>query len=124
MADFILFCLTFLLVLCLYELFIVKKYLRDDTSSKKKNDKDPFEITYLVKRYHLDMEKISYNQLLQLVAIISSFDISLIVSIILLIDSFIFKVLIGFICTLVIIIVSYHFVYLFYKKKGMVKNEL
>ena len=86
--------------------------------------KDPFEITYLVKRYHLDMEKISYNQLLQLVAIISSFDISLIVSIILLIDSFIFKVLIGFICTLIIIIVSYHFVYLFYKKKGMVKNEL
>ncbi|MBQ6405188.1 MAG: hypothetical protein IJJ63_03930 [Bacilli bacterium] len=121
MEEVILFLLTFLLVLVIYELFIVRKYRRNDID-KKENEKDPFEILYLVKRYNLDMRKVSYNQLLQLVALVSSFDIALIVSIITRFESFLLILLVGIILTFIVIIVSYHFIYLFYKKKGMIKN--
>lgn len=121
MEEVILFLLTFLLVLVIYELFIVRKYRRND-KDKKENEKDPFEILYLVKRYNLDMRKVSYNQLLQLVALVSSFDIALIVSIITRFKSFLLILLVGIILTFIVIIVSYHFIYLFYKKKGMIKN--
>ena len=77
MSEIILFLLTFLLIFLLYQLFIVKK------AKRKKNRKEPLEITYLAKKYHLDLEKVSYNQLLQLIAITSSFDISVIVTLIL-----------------------------------------
>ena len=121
MEEVILFLLTFLLILIIYELFIVRKYRRNDID-KKENEKDPFEILYLVKRYNLDMRKVSYNQLLQLVALVSSFDIALIVSIITRFESFLLILLVGIILTFIVIIVSYHFIYLFYKKKGMIKN--
>ena len=80
-------------------------------------------MTYLVRKYHLDMEKVSYPQLLQIIALVSSFDIALIVSIILMIENFILSMIIGFISTIIIILVSYHLVYLFYKKKGLIKDE-
>ena len=70
----------------------------------------------------LDFDKIPYNQLLQLIAIISSFDISLIVSVIMNINNFILEIVIGFVLTIVVIVASYHLIYLFYKKKGMIKN--
>ena len=82
-----------------------------------------FEIKYLQARYKLDMKKINYNQLLQICAITSSFDISFIVYLIGIINNFILRVLGGFIFTLGIIMLSYHLVYLFYKKKGMIINE-
>jgi membrane-associated HD superfamily phosphohydrolase len=118
MQEIILFLLTYLFVLILYELFIVRR-----AKSKKKTKKDPIEVTYLVRKYHLDMKKVNYNQLLQIIALTSSFDIALIVSIIVLLKNFILEILVGFIATLVIIMLSYHLVYLFYKKKGMIKNE-
>ena len=120
MEEIILFLLNFLLVLVIYELFVVRKYRIDDKKSKIK-EKEPFEIQYLIKRYHLDMGKVSYNQLLQLVALVSSFDIALIVSIIIRLDSFLLILLVGILLTFVVIVVSYYFIYLFYKKKGMIK---
>ena len=120
MQEIILFILTYLFVLILYELFIVR---RAKSKKKTKKDRDPIEVTYLVRKYHLDMKKVNYNQLLQIIAFTSSFDIALIVSIIVLLKNFILEILVGFIATLVIIMLSYHLVYLFYKKKGMIKNE-
>ena len=117
MKDIALFIMTFLFTLLLYELFIVKR------AKNEKKKKEPLEVTYLVNHYHLDLKKISYPQLLQIIAITSSLDISIVVTIILLIPNFFLEILVGFVSTLVIILLSYHFVYLFYKKKGMIKHE-
>ncbi len=122
MEDVLLFIFTFILILVIYELFVVRKYRKNDLGERKKELKDPFEIVYLQRKYRLDMDKISYNQLLQMVAITSSFDIALIVSIVLMFKSFLLIVFGGFIITIITIVVSYHFIYLFYKKKGMIKN--
>lgn len=115
--ELILFVITFIFVFLLYQFFIVRR------AKSKKKPKEPFEVTYLVLKYKLDLKKVNYNGLLRVISLVSSFDIALVVTIILLLKSFILEVIVGFISTIVIILVSYHLVYLVYKKKGMIKNE-
>ncbi len=126
MEEIVLFIMSFIFIFIIYQLFIIgpaKRRVKDKKKAKDRERKELVEIKYLVKRYKIDLNKISYNQLLQIVAITSSFDISLIVSVILLFDNFILEILVGFFATLLIIMMSYHLVYLFYKKKGMIINE-
>ena len=129
MEELGLFILSFIFILLIYQIFIIrpaKKRKNNKSKGRKKKEdtsKELFEIKYLQARYKLDMKKINYNQLLQICAITSSFDISFIVYLIGIINNFILRVLGGFIFTLGIIMLSYHLVYLFYKKKGMIINE-
>ena len=121
MEDLVLFLLSYLFVFFLYQIFVVARAKRSDKKGKKR--KDPIEVSYLVRQYHLDLEKVNYNQLLQIIAIVSSFDIALIVSIIGVFNNYILSIVGGFLFTLIIIFLSYYLVYLFYKKKGMIDNE-
>ena len=113
--ELILFLVSFIVIFLLYQFFIIKK--------AKKKSKDPIEVTYLVSKYKLDLKRVNYKRLLLVISLVSSFDIALIVSVIMLLDSFILEVVVGFIFTLIIILGSYHLVYLVYKKKGMIINE-
>ena len=85
MEELSLFLLSFVFVFLIYQFFIVRRAKKNHA---KKGKKDPIEISYLVRKYHLDLKKVHYNQLLQIVALVSSFDISLVVSIILLLKTF------------------------------------
>jgi len=130
MEEFILFVMSFIFIFIIYEIFIVspaKKRVRDKKKNHKRKDKNKnkelFEIMYLKGRYRLNMEKINYNQLLQICAIVSSLDIALIVTIMGFIDNFILKILGALVFTVIVILLSYHLVYVFYKKKGMINNE-
>ena len=121
MKELVLFGMCFILVFIIYEIFVVNV-----TKMRRKKGnyrKDPLEITYLKTRYHLNMRKVDYNQLLQIDAIVSSFDIALAVSIINRLDGLLLEIVGGFIIMIVIILISYHLIYLFYKKKGMINNE-
>ncbi len=123
MEELVLFILSFILVLIVYEIFIVTPAKRRKSKrGRKSKDKEVLEVLYLVKRYRLDLEKVNYNQLLQIVAITSSLDISIICSLIMLFDNFIIRILVGGLSIVLVLLISYHIVYLFYKKKGMIKN--
>ena len=119
MKEIILFVLTFIFVLMIYEIFVVSK-----TKKKKAKGEDdgrePIEIAYLIKRYKLNMKKVNYNQLLQIVALVSSFDISVVVTLVNIPMNFILCILLGFVSCIGLILLSYHLVYLFYKKTGMI----
>ncbi len=115
--ELILFLLSFIFVFLLYQLIIVRR------AKSKKKKKEPFEVTYLVGKYNLDLKKVNYNKLLRIISLVSSLDIALVVTLILLFDNFLVEIIVGFIATLVTIITSYHLVYLGYKRKGMIKNE-
>ena len=60
MQELVLFLLTFVFVLILYEIFIVNRAKKSKKKVNKK-DKDPIEVNYLVRKYHLDMKKVNYN---------------------------------------------------------------
>ncbi len=123
MEELVLFGLTYLFVFIIYQIFIVGPAKK----RKKKNiktDKEVFEVRYLTVKYKLDLDKISYNQLIQICALVSSFDISIAVTIMTFTKNFILEMLLGFGSIFILIFISYHMVYLFYKKKGMIKNEL
>ena len=120
MQEFILFSLSFILMYLIYQIFVVRKAIK---YYNKKDKKSPIEVLYLVNRYNLDLKKINYKQLLQIISIVSSLDIALSVSLIVNIKNFFLEVFGGFIFVILIILISYHCVYLFYKRKGMIKNE-
>ena len=123
MQELILFLMSFVLVFIIYQIFIIIPVKRSRTS-KKKNvvKKDPLEVKYLSAMYGLNLKKVNYNQLLQICAIVSSLDISICVSLIGLVNGLLTELFVGFISIVALIYVSYYFVYLFYKKKGMIKN--
>ena len=115
--ELILFVISFFIVFLLYRIFVVRK------AKSKKKAKEPFEVTYLVNKYKLDLKKVNYKRLLNVISVVSSFDIALIVAIMVLCNSFILEIIVGFVSTLIIILVSYHLVYLVYKRGGMIKDE-
>lgn len=114
MQEIILFIMCYIFVLLIYEFFLV--------GPAKKNKKELLEVKFLITKYHLDIDKINYNQLLQLCAITSSLDIAISVNLILLVDGLIFELLVGFVAIIILIFISYYLIYLFYKKKGMIKD--
>ena len=122
MEEIILFLLTFVLLFVLYQLIFIIPAKKKDNNKKKKEKKELLEIRYLKNRYTLDFDKISYPQLLQICAITSSLDMAIAVTVVARIHSFLWEIVVGFVTICILIVFSYHLVYLFYKKKGMVKN--
>ena len=120
MQELVLFSLSFILIFIIYQVFVITNAKKN---YKKKNGKYPIEILYLEKRYNLDMKKVKYNNLLQVVAITTSIDVSLTVSFISNVKNFFIEIFGGFIFMIMIILISYHSVYLFYRRKGMIKDE-
>jgi len=127
MEELILFFLTFLLLFMIYQIFLIGP-LKEENLEKRKNkknkktDKELLEIKYLKSRYDLDLNKIKRNQLLQICAITSSLDMAIAVTVVAFIKSFLWEIVVGFVVVISLIYISYYFVYLFYKKKGMVRN--
>ena len=113
--ELIMFLLCFFLVLIIYEIFIVRR-------AKQNKNKYPMEVKYLITKYHLNMKKVDYFQLLQIVALVSSFDISFIVSVVMILDFYLWQIIAVLALVIPVIFVSYHFVGMFYRKRGMTKN--
>ena len=128
MKEIILFIACFILVFICYQVFFIlpmKKYRKNKKNGKKKKIKEKkelAEIRFLVTKYKLDLDKVNYNKLLLVVSFVSSFDITLIVTIITLFDSYLVSFLLAAVLVLPIVLISYWLVYKFYEKKGMIKN--
>lgn len=118
MQEIILFILCFLFILVIYEIFVVAKSKKNE--KKKKENKQPAEVKYLISKYKFDLKKINYHRLLQVCAFVSSFDMALIVTLAMLVENYLLQLLIVVVLVIPVILVSYHFVYLCYKKKGLI----
>lgn len=107
----------FLVIYIFYLIFGVLK-------RKKFNvDKIPVELRFLIKKYHLDMSKINYRSIMNMIGLASSFVISFTAT-------FIFKyiknellmILIGGLMIIPLIFITFNFIGLYYRKKGYVTN--
>ncbi len=117
MKHIILFIMTYIFVFLIYQIFIVRK------AKRRNSKKRPMEINYLIQKYNIDINKINYKKLLKVVALISSLDISIIVTIVTLFDNYLIQIIIVFILVIPIIMISYNFVGMYYKKGGINKDE-
>lgn len=115
MTEVIVFLLTFIVVFLIYELILIRKY------KKGNNDKRPVEVTYLLNRYNLDLQKVNYKKLLNIVSFVSSFDIAIVVTVMGLTDNFLLELLIGCFLTIIVILSSYSILGKIYQKKGYTK---
>lgn len=118
MEQLILFGLSFLFVLVIYEIFIVSKAKKDEKN--KKENKQPVEIKYLMAKYKLNLKKVDYHELLHVCAVVSSFDMALIVSLAHIFENGLLQMLVVLLLVVPVILVSYHIVYLIYKKRGLI----
>jgi hypothetical protein len=79
-----LFVVTFIVVFIIYNFTFIRSYNQEKKLKKGKVDKrrkEPMEIQLLKNYYKVDISKLKYTSVLRKIAFISSFDISLIVSI-------------------------------------------
>ena len=104
MEEIVLFFMAFIVVLVLYHLFVIKKAKKGDL------DKLPTEVMYIKHKYNLHVDKSNYKKILNTVAIVSSFDIALIVSLTLLVNNFFLQLLVIIISSPIIFLISYHLV--------------
>ena len=129
LEEVILFFICFILVLILYEIFIVfpmKNYRKKKSRGKnfKKNRNDPVEIKYLIFKYGLNIEKVNYDKLLRIVSVVSSFDIAVVVSVVAIIEKFgyVWQMILSIFIIVPLFLITYGLVAKYYKKKGMIKN--
>ena len=115
MTEIVVFLLTFLVVLLIYELILVRKCKKD------KKIKKPIEVQYLVNCYNLDLKKVNYKRLLNIISLVSSLDIAIVVTIIGLTNNFLLEIIIGSFLTVILILASYYIVGKIYQKKGYCK---
>lgn len=118
MQEVILFLLTFLIIFVIYEIVVVARAKKN--LKKKKDNKQPMEVKYLMYKYKFDLKKINYKRLLHVCAAVSSIDMALIVSVSMIFDSYMFQLITAVVLIVPVILISYHFVYLIYKKKGLI----
>lgn len=118
MQQLILFLLSFLFILVIYEIFIVSKAKKNE--KKKIENKQPVEVKYLMAKYKLNLKKINYHELLHVCALVSSLDMALIVSLAHLFENSFLQILLILVLVVPVILVSYHIVYLVYKKRGLI----
>ena len=117
MKELILFIMCFAFVFFLYQIFFVKPAKKENNTKK-----ELLEIKFLESFFKLDLKKIKYEQLLQICAIVTSINISLTVTVVCNVNGLFIELIAGFISIFLLNVINYYFVYLFYKKKGMIKN--
>lgn len=108
MKEIIYFILTFLIIYLIYYVASIRKV-------KKNKKKIPVEVEYLILCYHIDTKKIPYLNFMNTIAIVGSFDIALVATLVSLIDGIIWQLLFGFVFVVPVIIISFMLVGKYYK---------
>ncbi len=105
------FIFTFIIIYLLYFFTIIMR-----TNSQNKFTKS-LEITYLINRYNINIEKLNYKRLMHIIALANSLIISVTFLVTNFINRLIFKLIIGFIILIVLEILVYHMIGKIYQIK-------
>lgn len=112
MKEFIIYLVTLGFIYLVYFALII-------TNKKRKIQyKKSSEIIYLERKYKLDVNKIGMNKLMHILALANAFIIANTMVIINLVDGYLFKIMLGFVVILPMIIGVYHLVGTYYQSHG------
>lgn len=132
------FIITTAITYLIYYLFIIRKYdakgnrivKEKSIKGKKKNRKVldqakyPSEVELFIYKYKVDIKKLNFRGMLKLLGFVCSLDIAFIVTILSMIKTDNFYILLGVGALLVIpvILISFSLLGKYFKKKGLTKN--
>lgn len=122
--------LSIVIIYFCYYIWIVSNYdktgtLKKKKRAKRKNDekKLPAEMEFFVIKYNIDLEKVNFRYFLQLMGLVIAFDLSIVIAIIIYIESLWLQLLVGFILVIGVVLISYKLLGNYFKKKGLTKDE-
>lgn len=111
MENVIIYIVSFTFIYLIYFFVIINR-------EKKRNlYRKSTEVLYLEKKYKLNIDKINMKELAHLLSLANAFIIANVVLIISFVDSIILKMLLGFVVLIPMIIIVYHLIGTYYKKK-------
>ena len=109
------------IIICINHKATKDRIIPEWKCKKDKKRKKPIEVQYLVNCYNLDLKKVNYKRLLNIISLVSSLDIAIVVTIIGLTNNFLLEIIIGCFLTVILILASYYIVGKIYQKKGYCK---
>jgi hypothetical protein len=111
MNYLLLFVISFLIVYLVYYLIVVarKKGVEAFKTGKQ--------VMFFKNAYKLDLEKLDYKKFANSLSLVNAFIIAFTVTIIELIDGFVFKLLVGFVILIPLILICYYVLGKIYKRK-------
>lgn len=116
MIDLIFCGVIFVVIYLLYLLMVVFK------RRKYNKNRAVIELKYIINKYKLDMDKISYLKFSNMVALVTSFDMALTLFVAFKLENRYLQFTIGILLLIVLLLGSYHIIGKVYQKKGMIKN--
>lgn len=118
LSDLIWFLVTFIIVYLFYVfIYVLRK------NSKYNPNKVPLELVYLIRKYRLDMKKINYKKIMNVIGLISAFDIAFVGTFVFcFVKNIYLSIIVGGIMLIPLIIITFGFVGRYYEKRGMVIN--
>ncbi len=116
LSDLIWFGITFLVVYLFYLfIYVLKKNKKYDPN------KVPQELAYLIRKYRLDMSKISYKKIMSMIGFVCAFDIAFTSTFMFaFIKNIYLAMFIGALMLIPLIIITFGFIGKYYKRKGMI----
>lgn len=120
--------LSIVVIYLFYYIWIIINFDKNGNSkkeSKKKHHekKMPVEIQYFVTKYNIDLDKVNYRYFLKLMGLVVAFDLSIVGSIIIYIETLWLQLLVGFVLVLVVVLISFKLLGNYLNKKGLTKDE-
>ena len=109
------FIFGFILIFIIYYFVFIRRAQR--------KEKIPVEAQYLINLYKLDIKKFSYRKFIMVVGIVTSIDISLVASIVAVVDGTVWQILFGFVAVVPVIVVSFMLLGKYYQNKQTKDNS-
>lgn len=109
------FIINFVLIYVLYYFLFIRK--------SRRNEKVPAEAQFLISSYKLNTKLFSYQKFIRIVGLITSFDISIVTTIISIVDGIVWQILFGFIAVIPVCVISFMLLGKYYKNKETIDNS-
>ena len=116
--DLIWFVVTFLVIYIFYlSIYVFKKNKKYDPN------KVPQELAYLIRKYRLDMKKINYKKIMNVIGLVCAFDIAFTSTFMFaFVKNIYLAIFVGAIMLVPLIVITFSFIGKYYRKKGMIIN--
>lgn len=111
MVEFLYFVITFIVIYLLYFFLVIQ---RKNVLKKFENST---EVMYLKKKYQLDINKVNIKSLAHQIACANAFLLSFTVFLVGIIKNIFLKLLLSIFIMIPLILITYHIIGLYYKKK-------